>query len=160
MTSRLGTLFALAAIAFASGGAAGAQEAERWDRSCDGDRCTLTFPLVDAATERRVATFLAIVAKNEAESQLGVAVPLGAALEAGVRLIAGETVVNVTFQVCYPDGCRAMRRAGTATLDAITMSDQLDIRFFPFGNERPISIVMPTAGLTQAMDEARSELTE
>lgn len=159
MTSRLGNLFGLTACVL-MGSAVYAQNADGWERSCNADLCTLTYPLRDTATDRRAATFLAVVTKDEATAQVGVAVPLGAALEAGVRLIAGDTVIDLPFEVCFPDGCRAMRRAGDATLDALSVPDQLDIRFFPFGNDSPISIIMPTEGLGDAIDEARAELSE
>jgi len=147
----LGTALCLSAAPLA------AQDAEGWQTQCKPDRCTLTISMTEAQSGRRASTFVAIVNKD-GTNHLGALVPLGTAIEAGIRLVAEDTEIKAPFQSCFPDGCRGFAEVNAATLDAFAGADTAEIQFFALGQERPLSVAAPMAGLSQALASARAEL--
>lgn len=131
-----------------------------WVRECDEEKCSLVRPLVEQGSNRRVATFLALVRREEALPVIGVAMPLGVALMPGVRVVLENTTMELPFQVCFPDGCRSLREVTRDEFDALSTADTLDIRFFPYASEKPVSVTMPLSGFKQAIDAARAELAQ
>jgi invasion protein IalB len=138
--------------------AAAQTAAPEWKPACTADGCTLSRQLIDEATGNPVTTFLAFVPRGGGDISLGAALPLGMALEAGLRLVAGDTTIDIPYQVCFPDGCRALRETPAAVLEALDASETLDIRFFPFSAEAPVSVTMPLAGFAEAVEAARAQL--
>ena len=149
-----------AALMLVSASPSSAQGGDPWTVNCEDDACTISLALIAPDSNRRAATFLAVISAEEGGSRLAAAMPLGLAIEPGIRMIAGETVIDVPFQVCFPDGCRAVRDADAAMFDALAREETLDIRYFPFGEERPVSLKMPLDGLAGALEAARSELSQ
>jgi invasion protein IalB len=129
-----------------------------WQATCEADGCTLARRLIDQSTGRPVATFLAFVPKANANLSIGAALPLGTAIEAGVRMVAGDTTLEIPYQVCFPDGCRALRETSAEEVAALAAAEAIDIRFFPFSADRAVSVTMPLEGFTEAVAAARAEL--
>ena len=129
-----------------------------WQATCEAEGCTLARRLIDQATGRPVATFLAFVPKAGGNPSIGAALPLGTAIEAGVRMVAGEATLEIPYQVCFPDGCRALREATAEETAALGAAEALDIRFFPINADRAVSVTMPLDGFAEAVAAARADL--
>lgn len=148
---------ALTAV-FCSFGPAIAQDAD-WQMNCSETGCNIIRSMTENTTGRLVATFLVIVENGKADTPgLGVALPLGLAIEPGVRIVSGEQTIDLPFQVCFPDGCRAIRAATADEITLLTNADEADIRFFPFGQNRPTSVKVPMAGLSDALAQAQAKV--
>lgn len=128
-----------------------------WKTECDASFCAISRGLMDQQ-KRLVATFLASVRKDTEQTTLAVAVALGAALRPGVRLIAGDQTYELGFEVCFPDGCRAVRQFEPAELEQIAEAESVEIRFFPYSSDKPVAITMPFAGFAEATADARKTL--
>jgi invasion protein IalB len=139
---------------------AAAQDAvEGWDAKCGADSCTISRGLKDIARDKLVATFLVSVPKGDGAVTAGVAVALGVALVPGARFYSGGTEYALAFEVCFPDGCRALRTFEQAEMDQIGASAEMEVRFFPYGSDTPVSIMMPIEGLVAAIGNARKTLS-
>lgn len=155
------TLFASAfTAAFCAFGPATAQAAD-WQMTCNDTSCNIQRSLTEESTGRLVATFIVIVEKGQTDKPgLGVAVPLGLAINPGVRIVAGDATIDLPFQVCFPDGCRAIRPASADEMALLADQDKADIRFFAFGQDRPISATLPMTGFSDALGQARAKVNE
>ena len=135
-----------------------AQGEADWSTACDAGVCTLSRSVADAASGRTVATMLIVVGAPDQDIRFGAALPLGVAIDPGARLVQGETVLDARFEVCFPDGCRAMASVSSNAFDRIAAGETIDLRFFGFGEERQISVEVPLTGLTEALGKAREQL--
>lgn len=152
------TLASALTALFCTFGPAAAQDAD-WEVTCNDKSCTITRTLTENTTGRRVATFMTVVEKGRTDAPgLGVAVPLGLAVEPGVRLVSGADIIELPFQVCFPDGCRAIRAATTEEISLLSSVDKADIRFFPFGQDHPTSVAVPMTGFGDALADAKAKL--
>lgn len=149
--------FSLAAVLCTAAAPLIAQEAEGWQSQCNPNRCTLTISMTEAQSGRRASTFVAIVNKD-GTNHVGALIPLGTAIEAGIRLVAGDTQIKAGFQSCFPDGCRGFAEVNAATLDSFAAQESAEIQFFALGQERPLSVAAPMDGLSDALASARAEL--
>lgn len=130
---------------------------DTWTSECDADSCAVSRAVADVESGQRVGTLL-VVLDQDGTSLVGAIVPLGSAMEPGLRLIHGSTEAAVPIQVCYPDGCRGLAPMDGAALDALATADTVDLRFFAFGTEAPISVPIPLVGLQGAVAAARATL--
>ncbi|MFT4148983.1 MAG: invasion associated locus B family protein [Paracoccaceae bacterium] len=138
--------------------AAAEAESPAWPISCKGAVCTASRTLQDTTSGRPVATILFAAAKGSPDLNIGAALPLGIALDAGARFVNGTTATPLTFEVCFPDGCRAMTRAGVADAQALAAAaNGFDLQFFPYGQEKPVAITVPSDGLAEALVELRKQ---
>ncbi len=135
-------------------------EDQTWQSNCQNGACTLVRSVAEAGTGRTVATFIVALSKAQATARVGVALPLGTALDAGVRMKAGDKTLSVPFQVCFPDGCRATVEADEPTLAALTGADAVEVQFFPFSSDKPVAIDVPMNGLADAVTAARASLAQ
>ena len=140
--------------------AAQAEDQATWQSNCQNGSCTLVRSVAESGTDRTVATFIVALSKTHETARVGVALPLGTALDAGVRMIVGDKTLNVPFQVCFPDGCRATTEADAATLAALTGAAAVQVQFFPFSSDKPVAIDVPMSGLADAIAAARTTLSQ
>jgi invasion protein IalB len=96
--------------------------------------------------------------KAGSDLRLGAALPLGVAVEPGARLILGETTIDARYEVCFPDGCRAMATLPADQLGPLGEAASIELRFFAFGQEKPIAVEIPLDGLTEAVAAAQTQL--
>ena len=129
-----------------------------WNNSCNPDTCTMSLSLYEQATDRRVATMLAVVTKGSDQINFGVALPLGTALDSGVRVLAGDTIIEIPFQVCFPDGCRALTGLTEDDLVALLSAETVDLRFFPYTSDKPVSLKTSIGDFSAKLDSARETL--
>jgi invasion protein IalB len=140
-------------------GATAQESKNTWNTNCEGDSCTLSLTVVEVASNRNVATFLAVVSKNADAINFGVALPLGTALTSGVRLVVNDITISIPFRVCFPDGCRALTELSKEESDTLLATDMVDMRFFPYSSGKPVSIKTPLENLTEAIEEARKTVS-
>lgn len=135
-----------------------AQSEVAWTVDCQsGDSCTLARSVEEVSTGRRAATVLFVVTKAGTEF-VGAAIPLGTAIEAGVQLVSDDTQTLLPFQVCFPDGCRAVLETTAEANDTLASQATMDLRAFPFQSDKPFSLAVPLDGLAEALAEARDTL--
>lgn len=135
--------------------AAGAQDAGEWASECNDTSCTLSRTAVNPSNGQRAGTILAVVEKSSDTITIGAVAPLGIALEAGIRLVIGETSEIAKMDVCFPDGCRGLIQFAPSVFTGI---ENIDMRYFPFGSERPLSILIPLEGFDAGVAQARATL--
>jgi invasion protein IalB len=155
--------FAAGALMPATAGAASMSISEPsgasdWPMTCEAKTCSLTRNLQDSEKGTRAATFFIVLEKDRPDVRLGVVLPLGTALLPGVRLKQNDTIHDVPYEVCFPDGCRAVRDFSESEMGTIASQPSVDIQFFPYGSDAPIFINMPLDGLMPALAEARAHL--
>ncbi|THH38969.1 hypothetical protein E4Z66_05270 [Aliishimia ponticola] len=124
-----------------------------WIPKCDDTKCTMARELNRAEDGKRVATFFAVKQIDSGAIRLGVALPLGILLEPGVRFDLDGTALDLPFEVCFPDGCRAQRVFTPEELEKVEGADEISVRFFAYGSANPVSIVMPVDGMLGAFDQ-------
>ncbi|MGV8951340.1 MAG: invasion associated locus B family protein [Cypionkella sp.] len=138
-----------------------AQAAEQqWASSCEATSCTLSLNVLDAASSKPVSTILVVVTTADKQPLIGAALPLGSALEPGIRIVQGDTTINAKFQVCYPDGCRALAEMTNESLDTLALADKMEVFAFPYSSDKPISFEVPLAGLDVGIKAAREKLAK
>ncbi len=131
-----------------------------WKVTCaEGGDCQAFLSLVDKDTNQRALTASFHFIEGSATPTGVVVLPLGVALRPGVRIAsdesgAGDRPIELTPEVCFPDGCRAVFNLSSDKLAQILSADAFSVRFFPYseGAERPILLSVPTDGLSNALD--------
>ncbi len=139
---------AMAALALLTPAGALAQE---WIVECAAGSCEASVTALREDGGRvLVATFLRA---DGAAPEIQVALPLGMAIEPGVRVVAdGETVLTPSFRVCTAEaGCRAAAAVTPEAAAAMSGAGELSVQAFPFGAEAPVSVPLPTGGLADAL---------
>lgn len=131
---------------------------EAWSPSCEGNRCTVSRSAINTENHQRIATLI-VVLDIEEPTVIGAVLPLGVALEPGLRLLAGSEELEVPLQVCYPDGCRGFLPVDDVVLSRIAAEAEIDVRFFPYSDDRPASVTIPLDGLSNAIQAAREQLS-
>lgn len=144
------------ALALAAPLSATAQDAG-WERKCSDTECVLALAFNEAESQKRAGTLL-VVLRDGQSPLLGLVTPLGVALAAGARMLVDEDEIAVPFQVCFPDGCRGFAEVDDARIDALSAAQKTDLRFFAYGQEKPLAIEVPLDGLDGKLTEARDEL--
>lgn len=155
-----------------------ANDASAQDEAVDAAKDQISFGSWDVvcAEEKNCQAFINLVSKETNELALtasfhfvdgaaaatGVVVlPLGVALRPGVRISTpgndDETVndpIELTPEVCFPDGCRVVFNLDENSMAQILSADSFNILFFAYSREgdRPISMTLPTDGLDQAFE--------
>lgn len=133
---------------------------DAWLSKCTETSCTFSRVLSHAQTGQRMATFIAVVVKDEPEARFGAAIALGAALRPGIRFVPAEGAsFDVPFEVCFPDGCRAIRAFGAEEEARFTGAQNIDIRFIAYQGGETVSMTMPLTGLGGALADARAQLS-
>lgn len=134
---------------------AAAQDAAAWPLSCEARSCTVQRSLDDAASGKRMATVMVGANRDTSDMILGIAVPLGSALAPGARILPkgapAEAMLPVNFEVCFPDGCRAMLRLSPEKLQDLIAPGEFELRFFSYGNPKPLAMKVPLTGLAEAL---------
>jgi len=153
--SRLVLPFLIAAFAFAAPVHAEATvpEAQGWRTTCDetNARCTALLAFSDQVSGKLIGSIGVQVGKGGAEPMIIAFMPLGVALDAGFRAVIDGKSYQAPFQVCYPDGCRAVAPLPPEALAAWLAEPVLSFQFFPFSSDKPIAADVPLAGLKAAL---------
>lgn len=149
MTKTLALLFLLASASLAA--------AADWPIACEGTTCTASRGLKDEGSGKTMATILIAQRKGESEARIGAALPLGVALAPGARLVAGAETVELAFDVCFPDGCRAMAGTTPERIAALAAAGALELRFFPYGHDRAVAVRVPADGLAETLGALRRQ---
>lgn len=152
------TLFPAALVLSLAPAIGAAQEPTDWPTTCEAGRCTLSRTVSDTITGRSVATLLLAFDKAGTDLRLGAALPLGVAVEPGARLILGGSTFEARYEVCFPDGCRAMATLPPDQLGPLGEAAAIELRFFSFGQEKPIAIEVRLEGLANAIAAAQAQL--
>lgn len=145
----------LATAASLAGVIAAEVQAAAWPITCDAGACTAARALNDARTGRPMATILIAAQKGAPGLRLGAVLPLGVALAPGARFVQGQDVVPLAFEVCFPDGCRAMAEAEAALAGRLTAG--FDLQFFAPGHDGPVAVAVPAEGMAEAVAELRRQ---
>lgn len=142
-------LFATAALS---------QDNTGWVTQCQPDLCTLSRGLAEEGTGKQMATLLVAVPKASEDLRFGLALPLGLALAPGARVVYADKSVDIPFEVCFPDGCRAMMSFADADFAALAANAAIDVQFFPYGASAPVALTAPVDGLAEAAAAAKETL--
>jgi invasion protein IalB len=126
-----------------------------WKTLCKSDTCTLSRKLQNEERKSVVTTFFVVVERGKNTIRAGSLIPLGVAVQPGIRFVASSQVFEVPVDVCYPDGCRAQREFTESQMTQMTSSPDLQVQFFPYGLDAPVFVRMPTEGLAAAIQNAQ-----
>ena len=143
-------LFAIASLVVA-----GTASASQWVSTCEETLCLFRQEISAPNADGTTALFEILIEAETAEASLVVTTPLGIATEPGVRLIVDGQEWQANVRVCQPDGCRAAAQIDSNDLAILLQRTSIEIRFFIFGSEYPVSLELPIDGLIRAMAEQR-----
>lgn len=123
-----------------------------WKVTCnDSDRCTALLVVADAATKRTLASVGLQIGRGGTEPVMIALLPLGVDLRPGFRAVIGDKAFDAPYEVCFPDGCRAIAPIATDDLDLWLDADSISLRFFPSGSDKPVAADTPVKGLRSAL---------
>jgi len=143
-----------AAVLVVVGMTAPAVAAETWTTTCGEDgRCTARVTVSDTESGRVFASVGVQVGKDGAEPGLIVFAPLGVAVKPGFRAVINGQDFLVPFEVCYPDGCRAVAVITPAELEVWLTAETASLQFFPFESDKAVAADLPLAGLREALKD-------
>ena len=125
-----------------------------WKLECKEALCSTSRALISVSDGKQIATFLATTNSADKTVGVGLALPLGVALEDGIRMVVGDKMIAIPMQVCFPDGCRAFRALTADELALLGSADSVQFRFFAYGQEKPIAIDMELTGFSEAIAQA------
>lgn len=124
-----------------------------WSVTCAETACQAGRSVSDVKTGNRIASIIFSLGKDGTD-EIVVITPLGIVLEAGLKIRHGGKDLDLPFEVCFPDGCRARRFIEDAEEAALTAASSLDILAFAYGQDKAVRIPVPTSGLEKALKEA------
>jgi invasion protein IalB len=152
-TFRLAGRVLWAALLIGAGLIGPARADDTWTTTCEGDRCTARLTVADVATGKTFASVGLQVGPDGAEPGLLVFTPLGVAVKPGVRAVIDGRSFEVPFDVCYPDGCRAVAQLTAEDLEIWLTAESSSVQFFPFASDKPVAADIPLAGLRAALGD-------
>lgn len=129
-----------------------------WSVTCEETRCSVSISATDTRTGQRVATIMIILDREEQSPLMAAIVPLGVAIEPGLRMLYGDEVVSLGVEACFPDGCRAVMQMNDAFHANLARAEDFELRYFPLGSEQPVAVTLPSDGLTDTLAEAQKVL--
>ena len=130
-----------------------ASPALAWTKDCKENRCGLSISALDATSKKPMLTFTVLADKDKSKPAVVVMLPLGVALEPGVKMVIGEKQVPLAFKVCVPDGCQAYADVKAEDWGAMTAAKSLEVRFFALAADKPISAPIDLSGLTDELSK-------
>lgn len=125
--------------------------AGEWNTDCNKDRCLVSRSLLVAGQERKFLTLILLLDKIGNENLMVFTTPLGIAVEPGVQSIVGEETWNSSVKVCFPDGCQAIHPMTDENIALLRSKESIDVRYFPYGSEKPLAGIVPLDGLDEAL---------
>ena len=132
-----------------------------WQVDCGSDdTCRASRTVKNTQNDQRIATLTVIFNREKAEQGLSVAVPLGVAVDAGVRLIFAGRTRDMGVKVCYPDGCLALDGLDVDEFRDLMKARAVEFRYFPFSGAQPVAFEMNVEGLGKAVLEAAPARTD
>ena len=135
-------------------GQAKAQDGAGWKVVCGSvDRCTALVSLKNTETNARFAAIGLQIGKGGKEPAMIAFLPLGVELKPGFRAVVGGTAYDAQFEACFADGCRAVAPLPDGALDKWLSAEKVELQFFPFGADKPVSAAVPLTGLREALQE-------
>lgn len=120
-----------------------------WLSDCNDKHCV--FRQAPEETGERFAQFEVVIAKESGEASMLITAPLGIATGPGIRVIVVNKEWSVPIQVCQQDGCRASAPMSATDLGTLMQTKDLEIRFLPYGSDRPASVDIDISGLIAAI---------
>jgi len=164
------TLFALTAMCLTSAsqaatigfeGEAANAATSNWEFNCnDSGACQGAIVVTNQENNTRLATLQVLVERNTDTQGLAIIVPLGLALDAGIRLNTGDDVRDLPVNVCFPDGCRVVLALSADEFRDLLFRPSLELNYFGYRAERPIAFSIELDGLKSALTAAVPERTD
>lgn len=140
-----------ASAAVVSGSPASDMGSGSWESGCSDDKCFASARFEDRAGGRLFATVSVVFPDGNSRAELRITTPLGVALEAGVRVVVGDTFWESPFKVCFPDGCLALTELDPDALETLADTESIDLRFFAFGDPVPKSGILSMKGFREGL---------
>ncbi len=123
--------------------------------------CRSFLSIADAETGQVQLTWTFLYDGKTDQLSAVINVPLGVALQPGLRVIdANETAhIEVPFQVCDGTGCRAVAaNIGATQIDGLSTGDSVNVQFVPYGHNYLASFAVPTSGLKSAVEALKTSV--
>jgi len=150
------TMLAILVVTFfnASMAVAQAQTGQwAWTSACEDGYCVFRRALETPGQDSPAALFEVLVNTENGEASMVLTLPLGVALEPGVRLIVEGREWSAPLKVCLPDGCRATVDINASDFGLLLQRPVLDIRYIAFGADTATSVKLPINKLVAAMSK-------
>jgi invasion protein IalB len=132
---------------------ASATPALSWTKDCKENRCALSITAVDKASQKPMLTFSVLANKDKSAPAVIAMLPLGVALQPGVKLVIGDQQISVAFKVCVPDGCQAYADLSVDDWAKVVAAKSLQVRFFPLSSDKPVSSTLDLSGLSDELSK-------
>lgn len=116
------------------------------------EECFIGQALDDQTSGQRAMTAMVMKAPDGSVA-LRITVPLGVLIPAGLNLtIDGNSVGDVGFVACFPDGCMTQVGMSDEVLGALKAGVQATVTVHDFDNQ-PIALPLSLSGFTAAFDD-------
>lgn len=157
-------LCALASAAFAP--AAFAQEEaapeseifDNWLYTCEGGACQSLLALAGEEGGRPILSWAFVHDRENDRTSMVVTLPHGVALPPGLRIsLAEDENVDIPFQVCDGEGCRAVAVAEASLLETLGAAETVSFRYLPYGAQAATAINAPMKGFSRALARLKAE---
>lgn len=126
-----------------------------WLTDCEENYCVYRKTLTVEASDATFALLEILIDTDSGQASIVMTVPLGVALEPGIRMIVEGREWATPLKVCYTDGCRATVEISTDDFGLLLQKKSIDIRYIPFSAENPISAILPLNGLVAAISRTQ-----
>jgi invasion protein IalB len=124
-----------------------------WTKDCTQDRCGLSITALDQTSKKPMLTFTVLANKDKSAPGVIVMLPLGVALEPGVKLVVGDQQIAMAYKVCMPDGCQAYANISNDDWAKLLAAKSVEVRFFPLAADKPISSALDLSGLSNELSK-------
>ncbi|MDB5661653.1 MAG: Invasion associated locus family protein [Cypionkella sp.] len=153
-TVKVASLVALLCSLAGAGRPAVAQDSAGWKVSCieGNERCTAVLSVQTADSGKSLAAIGIQIGRGGKEPAMIAILPLGVELKAGFRAVVAGKAYDAPFEACFADGCRAVAALPEGSLGAWITAASVQLQFFPFGSDNPVSAEVPLIGLREALD--------
>jgi invasion protein IalB len=116
------------------------------------EECFIGQALDDQTSGQRAMTAMVMKAPDSSVA-LRITVPLGVLIPAGLNLtIDGNSVGDVGFVACFPDGCMTQVGMSDEVLGSLKAGSQATVTVHDFDNQ-PISLPLSLNGFTAAFND-------
>ncbi|WP_417463007.1 invasion associated locus B family protein [Kordiimonas sp.] len=127
-----------------------------WKYSCSDGPCQAFFDL-KAPEADQLAIGMGLIHSGETdEATLILRTPIRSALPPGMRLtITEDRKTDIPFQFCDDSVCVGFLRLDAETLDALSVTETVDVTYIMYGQRKPIAYTVPINGFAGALDRLK-----
>lgn len=135
-------------------------EVPEWSRRCNDGTCHVTRGLTETSSGKQFLTLSLVLRKGQDGATMITIIPLGIAVDQGVTIGGGRDFRTLPIATCTPEGCIAEAAFDPISLDLFASQSDVTVSFLPYQGDEKLDVLLPLAGLQEALMAARAELND